>query len=157
MRRAACRACPRRRGVAAPGRARRARRPRRRRRGIGWRAIGESWGNLVRTAVSGDVLPKGLQGIDPDPREAGELELDLERRRILLGRGDEAMRHGPQLPATRIVLEASQSLDELAVLRAPVPAPDARDAAGDRPLRGDVDLLDARLDRRIRARVEGAP
>src|SRR6185312_16631973 len=115
-----------------------------------------SWGNLFGAAISGDVLPKGLQGIDPDPREAGELELDLERRRILLGRGDESMGHRPQLPATCIVLEARQSLDELAVLRAPVPAPDARDPARDRPLRGDVDLLDAGLDRGIRARVQRA-
>src|SRR5204863_5465982 len=90
-----------------------------RRSGGGKRA---SWSDLVGASVAGNVLPDRFQRVDADSREPGELELNLEGRRILLGRGDEPVGHGANLPASRIIFEPHQSLDELAVLHAPVPA-----------------------------------
>src|SRR5258708_19365101 len=107
-----------------------------------------SWRDLVGAAVAGDVLSNGFQRVDADSGEAGESELDLERRRVLLRGRDEPVGHRADLPAARIILEARESLDELAVLRAPVPAAQGADIAGDRPLRREVHLLDA-LQRRI--------
>src|SRR5258708_28683093 len=102
-----------------------------------------SWRDLVGAAVAGDILSNGFQRVDADPGEAGKLELDLERRRVLLSGRDESMGHRADLPAARIILEAREALDELALAGAPVPARQRVDAAGDRPLRREVHLLDA--------------
>src|SRR5258708_38764212 len=102
-----------------------------------------SWRDLVGAAVAGDILSNGFQRVDADPGEAGKLELDLERRRVLLSGRDESMGHHADLPAARIILEAREPLDERALARAPVPARQRIDAAGDLPLRRQVHLLDA--------------
>src|SRR5688572_30661383 len=90
------------------GRGRSRRRPRRpRSRGaVGWGSRVSFLRYLVGTAVAGDVLAQRLQGVDPDARQTRELQLDLERRRVLLRGGDEPVGHGAQLPAARIVLDA---------------------------------------------------
>src|SRR5258707_1322427 len=112
-----------------------------------------SWRDLVGAAVAGDVLSNGFQRVDADPGEAGKLQLDLERRRVLLSARNESRGPRAARPAAGFILEPRGPLDGLAVARAPVPARRRVDAAADRPLRRQVHLLDA-LARRIgRARA----
>src|SRR6187402_241109 len=121
-----------------PGRGRRVSRgPWRRAAGAGSRGQ-VSLRYLVGPAIAGDVLAQRLQWVDADARQPRELELDLDRRRILLRGGDEAVRDRTQLPAARIVLDAHEPLEQLAVVDAPVHAGEPGQVAGDRPLARQV-------------------
>src|SRR5690606_26628153 len=69
-------------------------------------------------------------------------QLDEERSRALVGRGDEIVHDEARGPATCIVLNATERLHERLVAQGVIPASQPRPPAGERPLCREVDLLE---------------
>ena len=93
------------------------------------------------------------RGLLPDPGQAGELELEQQGGRILADRGHELVAHEAHGPAAGSVLEPHQSLQQRLVLQRIVPARHPAPAARQRPLPGQVELLEKVLSEAI-AEVE---
>src|SRR5687767_447787 len=80
--------------------------------------------------------------VGADRPDAVELDLEYECRRSRLRRRLDALHDRPEYPASRVVFEAGQAIEQHPVQERVIVASDGVPAGRQRPLRRDVDLAD---------------
>src|ERR1022692_1311250 len=132
---------------------------------IGRCGAGRPEGRICNGDIAGNATREDVDRIGAEARESVQLELHENGLACLLGRSRQSLGRDAKCPAPTIVLDADDALQRLLVDNRIVPSPDYRPVVLERPLPGEIHLLElrnvaARIDLRADetvARVEYAP
>src|SRR5262245_47912543 len=95
----------------------------------------------IGTVIAADIAPDRLHRIGADPRHSVQFQLHEIRHLRFLRGGHEAMGDQAQHPAIAIVFRADQAFERAMVEERVVPARQRGPSPSQRPLRGNIALL----------------
>src|SRR5512135_1531220 len=97
--------------------------------------------NFIARPVSGNTMFQNVERVGANAPHAVQLQLEKQGVGGLVRLGGQTLEHAAQYPAAPIVFKSRQALDQLVLMQRVVVAEHAVPAAGQRPLRRQIDLL----------------